>query len=147
MIDITPEGLAEIQKTFAALVPTVQNRVVRGLAQAAFDAAETQVDTHTQTGALLASLRLRSDGETGWIIDHDLQHAPYAPFVHWGTRAHEIRPRHKKVLRWPSGQGEKTSFAFARFVHHPGYEGDPWLVKAADAAIRQFDRIVHQLTL
>ena len=158
MIELTLEGLDRIRAEFARLVPEVQTQVLRGLAQVAFDAAQDQVDTHTQTGALARSLRLKSDGKGGWIVGHDQQMAPYAPFVHWGTRAHEIRPREKKALRWVGEKGaitrnaqgrfvSGTKFVFARFVRHPGYEGDPWLVKAADEAVRQFDAIVRRVAL
>ena len=145
MIELNLAGMDEVRAAFARLVPETQTKVLKGLAQVAFDAAQRQVDTHTQTGALARSLRLRSDGDGGWLIGHDQQHAPYAPFVHWGTRPHEIRPRDKTVLRWPSGQGGKASFIFARFVHHPGYKGDAYLIEAADEAVRQFDAIVRRL--
>lgn len=147
MIEIRAEGLDRIRAEFARLVPEARDRVLRGLADVAFAAAQDQVDTHTKTGALARSLRLRSDGEGGWIVGHDRQMAPYAPFVHWGTRPHVIRPRDKKALRWPSGRGGQTGFVFARFVRHPGYEGDAWLVKAADEAVRQFDAIVRRVRL
>lgn len=147
MIEITPEGLDRIRAEFARLVPETQRQVLRGLAQVAFDTAQDQVDTHTKTGALARSLRLKSDGAGGWIVGHDRQMAPHAPFVHWGTRAHVIRPRDKKALRWPAGRGSSTAFVFARWVHHPGYEGDAWLVKAADEAVRQFDAIVRRVRL
>ena len=145
MIEVNIQNIEAIRATFARLVPETQTKVLRGLAQVAFDAAQTQVDTHTQTGALARSLRLRSDGEGGWIIGHDQQHAPYAPFVHFGSRPHVIRPREKKALRWPSGQGGRTGFVFAKWVKHPGYAGDPWLVQAADEAVRQFDAIVRRV--
>lgn len=145
MIELNVQGAEQIRATFARLVPEVQTKVLKGLAQVAFDTAQTQVDTHTQTGALARSLRLRSDGEGGWVIGHDQQHASYAPFVHWGSRPHVIRPREKKALRWPTGQGGKTGFAFAKWVRHPGYAGDPYLVKAADEAVRQFDAIVKRV--
>ncbi|MDG4549866.1 MAG: hypothetical protein P9F19_01445 [Candidatus Contendobacter sp.] len=146
MIELRPEGLERIRADFARLVPETQTQVLRGLADVAFATARDQVDTHTQTGALARSLkRPQSDGDGGWIIGHDPQMAPHAVFVHWGTRAHEIRPKDKKVLRWPSGQGGKTGFVFARFVHHPGYAGDAWLVKAADEAVRQFDAVVRRV--
>jgi hypothetical protein len=142
MIELHVEGLERLRAAFARLVPETQRQVLRGLADVAFAAAQDRVDTHTQTGALARSLRLRSDGAGGWIVGHDRQMAPHAPFVHWGTRAHVIRPREKKALRWPSGQG---GFVFARRVRHPGYAGDAWLVKAADAAVRQFDAIVRRV--
>lgn len=145
MIELNIEGLDAIRDTFKRLVPEVRQHVLDGMAQIAFDTAQQQADTHTKTGALARSLRMRPEGDSAWIIDHDLQHAPHALFVHWGTRPHPIRPKDKKVLRWPSGAGGATHFVFARFVHHPGYEGDAWLVKAADEAVRQFDAVVRRV--
>ena len=170
MIELTLEGLEQIRATFAKLAPETQRQVVRGLADVAFATAQDQVDTHTKTGALARSLRLQSDGDGGWLIGHDQQMAPYAPFVHWGTWAHEIRARDKKALRFPHGDtfwffwGPKSpqeraiimqwmkkkapgGRAFFKWPHHTGYEGDAWLVKAADEAVRQFDAIVRRVQI
>ena len=145
MIELNLDGLDQVRQQFARLVPAVQQQVLNGLAQVAFDTAQRGADAHTKTGALARSLFLRPEGEDAWIIGHNQQTAPHALFVHWGTRAHIIRPRDKKALRWPSGQGAGTRFLFAQFVRHPGYEGDPWLVKAADNAVQQFDAIVRRV--
>lgn len=53
---------------------------------------------------------------------------PYAVFVHQGTKAHDITPRHKSVLRWADGAG----FNFAKRVKHPGTRPDQFLYQAAD---------------
>ena len=145
MIELNIEGLDAIRDTFKRLVPEVQQHVLNGMAQIAFDAAQQQADTHTKTGALARSLSLKPDGDSAWIIGHNLQHAPHAIFVHFGTRPHLIKPKDKKALRWAGGNGGATHFVFARFVHHPGYAGDAWLVKAADEAVRQFDAIVRRV--
>ena len=144
MIEIKPEGIAEVRAAFQKLVPELQQQALNDLAQVAFDAAELQISTHNKTGRLKDSITKAPDGN-GWVIYHDTQAAPYAVFVHWGTRAHDIRPRDKKILSWTQGGGHSTQYVFARFVRHPGYEGDPWLVTAADEAVRQFDRIVRAL--
>lgn len=141
MIDVHPQNLDEIRATFARLAPEVKDKALRKLAQVAFKTARTQVDTHTKTRALARSLTLQSAGDSAWNIGHDQQHAPYAPFVHWGSRPHIIRPKSKKVLRWAGPHGD----IFARFVRHPGYDGDPWLIKAAHEAVAQFDSIVSSL--
>jgi len=142
MIELNIEGLDAVRERFARLVPEVKQHVLNGMAQVAYNTAQRQVDTHTQTGALARSLRLRPEGDSAWVIDHNLQHAHYALFVHWGTRKHPIFPKDKKALRWASG----GKFIFAKFVkEHPGHKGDPWLVKAADEAVRQFDAIVRRV--
>lgn len=68
-----------------------------------------------------------------------------------GTRAHEIRPRVKSILRFPA-KGVKTTlggrvsspalrklgnaaYRFARVVHHPGTKAQPFLIPAAKAAL------------
>lgn len=145
MIQLNIDGLDAVRQQFARLVPQTQQQVLNGLAKVAFDSAQRQADTHTQTGALARSLFLKPQGESAWVIGHDLQHAPHALFVHWGTRPHVIRPKDRKALRWASGQGRGTQFLFARFVNHPGYKGDAWLVKAADDAVKQFAAIVNRV--
>lgn len=90
---------------------------------------DTQLAPHTKTGALERSLgKRRIPG--GWEIGHDSRVAPYARFVHDGTKPHAIFPRNKKALRWPSG----SAFRFARKVRHPGYKGDRWMERAAREA-------------
>lgn len=94
------------------------------------------------TGALFRSIVARPIGDgSQWEIGHDLQVAPHALFVHWGTRPHKIKPKNKKMLRFPAG----GKFAFAREVNHPGYRGDPWLAEQAAEAPKIFERRVNAL--
>jgi len=146
-LNLSIEGLEQVRATFAKLVPETQQQVLNGMAQVAYDTAQRQADTHTQTGAMARSLRLRPEGESAWVIDHDLQAAPHALFVHFGTKPHLIKPKDKKMLRFPAGQGGGTHFVFARFVKHPGFKGHPYLVEAADEAVKQFDAIVRRVNL
>lgn len=108
-------------------IPRGINRALAKTADEVFDFVERRVDSHTKTGAMRDSLFNRRDSETSYTIGHDLSRAPYAVFVHWGSRPHVIEPRNRRVLRWPSG----GAFAFARRVNHPGYAGDAYLVDAA----------------
>lgn len=147
MIDINPVELARIQAIFAGLLPRVQKQVLGELAQVAFNTAQAQVDTHTKTNALKRSLQLLPEGETGWKVYNDTRHAPYAWFVHWGSRPHIIKPKDRKALRWVAGAGGGTHFRFAKQVNHPGYRGDAWFIKAADEAVKQFDSIVRRVNI
>lgn len=69
--------------------------------------------------------------------------AGYAAFVEFGTRAHEIRPRRARVLRWPAKGSARLSGAaraggaviFARRVHHPGTKAKPFMLPGARRAI------------
>lgn len=77
-------------------------------------------------GALVRSIFKRRIPD-GWEIGHDLQVAPHALWVHWGSKPHLIKPKRKKMLRWAHG----GAFIFARVVKHPGYKGDAWLARAS----------------
>lgn len=120
------------------LVPDLAKSVTHNTAQETFDAAYAAADKHTKTGALIRSLKIKEDSPSKYTIYHDLQAAPHAVFVHWGTAAHEIKPVNKKILRWAGGD----AFIFARRVHHPGYKGDPYLTSARKAILSQFERIL-----
>lgn len=139
MIEISILGAEEISRRLVEAPEKIQRRVIREMSQIVYDTAQRGADAHTKTGAMARSLQNRAI-PNGREIRHDLQASPHALFVHWGTRPHEIRPRRRKVLRWPVG----NEFAFARKVWHPGYQGDAWMVRAADEAVRQFDAIVRK---
>lgn len=85
-------------------------------------------------GRLRSSIRweLRSDSRgLHAVVGSDVE---YALFVHEGTRAHQIRPRHKRFLRFPSTR-TRGGFAFARVVRIPARRGVPFLRDALrDAA-------------
>jgi hypothetical protein len=63
--------------------------------------------------------------------------AHYGAFVQKGTRAHLIRPRYRKALRFAGAQtrDRKGRFGargvvFARGVHHPGTHPNPYMQRA-----------------
>lgn len=134
-------GEKEIRAAFAALVPRIQEKAVARLAQKVFSDVVDGADSHTKTGSLHQSVQLRKTAATEYVVYHDSQIAPYWRFVHWGAKPHVIRPNRKKVLRWPSGNG----FMFAKFVNHPGYKGDPYMVKAMQNAPRYFEQIIKSI--
>lgn len=139
MITVSLEGQEAVFAKFKELDDKLSKRAVRKLADAVYKDVQQGADKHTNTGALFRSVRIRSVDD-GYEIFHDLQHAPYAPFVHWGSKPHVIRPKNKKALRWPSGNG----FVFAKFVHHPGYIGDEYMVRAAAEAPSHLETIIKQ---
>ncbi len=131
--------LSGIRRTLLRLVPDLSREVTESTAQETLEQARQGADKHTKTGALVRSLKLRRRGDNQLEVYHDLQMAPHALFVHWGTKPHEIRPRKRQALRFvPKGGGE---FVFAKVVHHPGYKGDPYLVRARTAIAERFGRI------
>lgn len=57
--------------------------------------------------------------------------AAHGIYVEEGTRAHVIRPKHRKALRWTGGNG----FIFAKSVNHPGTDATHFLANALDAKL------------
>jgi hypothetical protein len=43
-------------------------------------------------------------------------------YQNYGTRSHIIRPKNRKALRWQGEGGQR----FAKFVRHPGIQGQHW---------------------
>ena len=74
-----------------------------------------------RTGHLQQSIRTDltrvNEGKAEIVAD-----ASYAPFVEFGTRPHEIRPRRRSSLRWATDEG----VFFAKLVHHPGSRPYPF---------------------
>lgn len=71
--------------------------------------------------------------------------AGYAAFVELGTRAHEIKPRSAKALRFaPGGQARLTgtprrgaqNIIFAKRVRHPGTKPHPFMAPAIRAVAK-----------
>lgn len=138
-IQIRVNGIDAANDQLRSLPEAIEASVIRQMAQIAYDSAERGADAHTKTGAMRQSLFARAIPK-GREVGHDLQRAPHALFVQFGTRPHVIEPSKKKALRWPSG----GAFAFAKRVNHPGYRGDAYLARAADDAVRQFAAIVDR---
>lgn len=138
-IQIRVNGIDAANGQLRSLPEAIEASVIRQMAQIAYDSAERGADAHTKTGAMRQSLFARAIPK-GREVGHDLQRAPHALFVQFGTRPHVITPSKKKALRWPSG----GAFAFAKRVNHPGYRGDAYLARAADDAVRQFAAIVDR---
>lgn len=134
------EGIQRVQQTFARIA-SAPMRALDATAVRAEQYIDTQLVPHNKTHALERSLgKRRIPG--GWEIGHDSRIAPYARFVHDGTKPHMIFPRNKKALRWPVG----SKFRFSRKgVKHPGYKGDPWLRRAAAEAPAIFRRHLEAL--
>jgi hypothetical protein len=59
---------------------------------------------------------------------------PYAGFVEFGTKPHEIRPKSAKVLRF--SVGGKT--VYTKRVRHPGTKAQPFMKPAVDRVVGNF---------
>ena len=136
MIEIRIDGAEKVESVLNGKLDAI-DPALRDTGDAIFERIWAAADKHTKTGAMARSLKNAfSAGE--YRIWHDMQHAPHAAFVHWGSRAHDIKPKNRKALRWPGRGG----FIFAKFVRHPGYKGDPYFVTEAtpDEVLKTFIR-------
>ena len=141
-IDLT--GIEGIRAQFAKLGNAPQ-QALAVTAEKVEDYVQSQIGKHAKTGKLEQSLgKTRIPG--GWEIGHDSRTAPYARFVHDGTKPHLIFPSKKKALRWAGG----GLFHFAKVVHHPGNKPDKWMDRAAAQAPiifkAQIERLLSQRT-
>lgn len=76
-----------------------------------------------RTGNLIKDIQvIRVDSKSALVGNTRI--APYAKFVHDGTKPHTIKPKKKKAL--------KTPYGLFRNVKHPGTKANPYLVNAAD---------------
>ena len=91
---------------------------------------------------LFQSIYNRSAGPERREVGHDPQRAPYAPFVIFGTRPHRIAPKKRRCF---AGLAAVRS-SLQKWVNHPGYIGDNYMIRAADDSIRQFRAIVDAAT-
>ncbi|AQT78325.1 hypothetical protein B1R94_02345 [Mycolicibacterium litorale] len=98
-------------------------------------ANQARQDVPVKTGNLGRSIR---EGEIRFVGPAVVQGsveatAPYAAAVHEGSRAHVIRPRTAKALRFEIG----GRTVFAKMVRHPGVKARPFLRNAALRVIAQ----------
>ena len=143
MISIASTGFSELTARLQELEQVkFFSKFMRVVAQSAFDNAETAIKPHSRTGVLEKSLGGGPIpiGGDDYEIKSDASIAPYSPFVHWGTRPHDIYPKNRKALRWVAG----NAFVFAKFIRHPGYKGDPFMLTAEAQTLRDFDRLVQE---
>lgn len=127
-ITIELSGIEGVRAQFAKL-GNAPAKALTATAEKIEEYVHAQAGKHAKTGKLEQSVvNKRVPG--GWEVGHDSRIAPYARFVHDGTKPHAIFPRNKKALRWSSG----GVFHFAKGVRHPGTKPDKWMDRAAQQA-------------
>lgn len=110
-----------------------EKRLRQAIRASAREVQEEAQRTHrftSRTGQLERAIDVRMIGDKTAEVYIDNNAAPYGPFVHEGTRAHEIFPKGKKVLRWVPNGG--NGFVFAKRVFHRGTKPDQFLYEALD---------------
>ena len=135
------EGVSALRVTLPQIQKEIERLTILRMSQIAYDSTQRGAGRPSKSGALFQSVYNRAI-PGGREVGHDPQRAPHALFVNFGTRPHIIRPKEKKALRWVMG----NRFIFAKFVRHPGYKGDAYILDAAADAMAQFKQIVDQAT-
>lgn len=133
------EGLESVLNRLESLKGKT-SRQIGAIASNLLSEAVTQADRHTKTGRLVNALQLKKTGDYGYEIYSDKNMAPYAAFVHFKTKAHDITPKNGKFLRFAQG----GNFVFAKKVRHPGYAGDPYLYRAAKLVSQRIQQIIER---
>jgi len=137
-ININVTGSEAVRAMLDKIAPALSNKALAETAVKVEDYIRVEAGRHQKTGALNSSI-FKKRTTDGWDIGHDLQRAPHAVFVMFGTKPHLIKPKNKKALRWAGG----GAFHFAKVVHHPGNKPDNWLKRAAAMAPQIFERAVQ----
>ena len=106
-------------------------------------AAEAKRTHEYQDQTSLLTNSIMSDGVHGALFGGSLEAvvsagAPYAPSIEFGAKAHVIKAKHRKALRWPIEGG----FMFAGKVNHPGNREYAFLGNALDV---EFPGIVENV--
>ena len=110
-----------------------ERRLAQAVKASATVVQSTAQENHgftSRTGQLERAIDVRLISSRLAEVYIDNKVAPYGPFVHEGTKEHDIFPNTKKALRWVP--------VFAKKVHHKGTAADPFLYDALD---RSQDRI------
>ena len=134
MIEVTFNGIKELLGDVKAMPETFQKPIILRMSQIASDSAEKGAGRH---GSLRNAIENRPI-TGGRIVGHDKSAGLKPLFVNFGTRAHTITPNKRKALRWAGPFG----FIFAKTVKHPGYVGDPYMDRAQQDAVNQFQTIL-----
>ena len=121
---ISGEGLARKLNTALAEAALYGERQVVGF-------------TPVRTGALRASVKASQTAPLGWKIASPLT---YAPAVEAGSKAHVIRPKNGKYLRFTAG----GNVVYAREVRHPGAKGARMFAQGADRLRAQIGAILSR---
>ena len=125
MISITLD-LGNVPSVLAALASAkTMQKVVNAAAESYADDMHDFIDAKKsftpRTGQLQQSINWEPNGNGSATV---YAQADYAGFVEEGTKAHVIRPKNRKALRFPVGGG--AGFGFAKVINHPGSKPYPY---------------------
>lgn len=121
------KGLDQLQKLLDTLPAKLERNVMRSSLRegAKVLLAEATYRAPAKSAALVSSLKIGTRSRGGTVTSYVKTNLWYARFVEYGTRPHEIRPKHAKSLF--------IAGVFGTLVKHPGAKPHPFLRPALDA--------------
>ena len=131
------QGIPQLRARIEAIKPN--EKLLRTIALSAV--REQKLLAPRKTGNLGRSIHL---GAVTATRAETIASADYAAYVEQGTRAHEIRPKARKALRWAASAGDARltgtprkggRVRFAKRVQHPGTKAQPFMLPGAKTAI------------
>ena len=133
-VEVTRSGL-----DVKAFADTFIARIVKPLLEEAAGFAEREMKERAprRTGALVKSIR-KTIRERAAVIGPTV---PYAIYVEYGTRPHEIRPVHARALRFEVA-GEVV---FATRVWHPGTKPQPFVRETAEETVKEIPSLFRKV--
>jgi len=113
----------------------VEEKLLPGLVKKAADYAYALMSAKApvRSGRLLGSIREQVRGFEATVGPT----VPYAIYVEYGTRPHEIRPVYASVLRFKI----EGKVVFTPIVHHPGTRAQPFIRETAEATRLKFPEL------
>jgi len=128
-----PQLRAALADSPAIAAPILQNAIVA--AQATLAKFTTGATVPIKTGYLVQNWGF----DIGTLIARWYPKASYAPYVEFGTKAHEIRPVKARVLA-----NKETGQFFGTLVHHPGTKANPFMERIVASAQPEIDMLFGQ---
>ena len=134
MIKINADELNKFSVEVIKLSNEVEKDVKKVVKNSAFNIEKNAKSNLTEnksvaTGHLRRGISTDIKGLEATIHTSNIK---YAPMVEYGTRAHVIKPKNKKVLYW------KGAAHPVKKVNHPGSKAKPYLIPAFNQEKDQF---------
>lgn len=136
-----PKEIVNIEKVKQAIIDAQNNRTKPALMRLFGQTVQGWKDAPQ-----FRSRRVDTSSQLGILVYPDGPNAAQWELVNAGARAHEIRPRRARILRFQRGYRAGTkphslhssafarsgAFVTSRLVHHPGFEAREFTQEIAD---------------
>lgn len=138
MTSIASADISAIAEALRTTGKDAEATTMRVLVETAnFLATEMEIRVPVDSGELRASISVRVESDKVIVGPT----APYASYVEFGTKPHEIRPKNPDGALRFKVNGE---YVYAKVVNHPGTKAQPFVQPAFDAWVATLGTEVAQ---